>query len=363
MEGFNEEIRNVQGFNSSPKTYVLDVALLPETTLEQWMEQAHFLQKNLTAEVIDKALESLPAEVRDHTVDEIKRTLLSRLAKIDETALTYFGVLNKYAIVTGTDKDDWFEINILNKKEIEVKGYRNIKGKKKKQFFGKTFKSEITKEIWVYGLDDDDRFEVHGESSGNIKVRLIGGHNNDIYDLKQGGNIAIYDFKSKKNTYIDTKNAKVKLTDDYDVNTYLPLQVRNSVNQLIPTIGFNPDDGLKIGLSDTYTYNGFRQNPFSQRHKVDASFYFATSGFELGYSGEFAEVFDNWNFEFAARFTSPNYSVNFFGFGNETINEDDDLGMDYNRVKLQTVKAAPAWCGEANWAESSEQGFLMSLLM
>lgn len=128
----------------------------------------------------------------------------------------------------------------------------------------------------------------------------------------------------------------------------MPLQVRNSVNQLIPTIGFNPDDGLKIGLSDTYTYNGFRQNPFSQRHKVDASFYFATSGFELGYSGEFAEVFDNWNFEFAARFTSPNYSVNFFGFGNETINEDDDLGMDYNRVKLQTVKAAPAlvWRGQ-----------------
>ncbi len=342
MEGFNDEIRNVKGFNSSPKTYVLDMALLTETTLEDWQEQARYIRENLTEDAIDKALSAMPEEVQDETIPEIKRKLLARLADLENTAKIYYKVLNKYAVVVGTDKDDWFEINILNKKETEVKVFRNIKGEKKKLFFQKKFDRAVTKEIWVYGLDDDDRFEVHGEHRSPIKTRLIGGQNNDIYDFDQGGNIAVYDYRSKNNTFKRTEGAKVRLTDDYDTNTYLPLQLRNSRNMLLPTIGYNPDDGVKIGFSDTYTYNGFRENPFTQQHKLDAAFYFATSGFELGYSGEYAHIFENWNLETSARFTSPNFSINFFDFGNETENPDDDLSFDFNRVRLQTFRLAPS---------------------
>ena len=348
MEGFNEEIRNVKGFNSSPKTYVLDMALLTQTTPEEWQEQAKFIRENLTSEVIDKAFMHFPKEVRDETVDEIKGILLARAANIEETARIYYGVLNKYAVVIGTDKDDWFEVNILNDMETEVKVYRNIKGKRKKLFFEKVFNKKSTKEVWVYGLDDDDIFEVNGDERSAIKMRLIGGQNNDIYRVNEGGNIAIYDYKTKKNTIEERSGAKLKLTDDYNTNNYLPLQIRNSVNQIIPTIGYNPDDGVKIGFSDTYTFNGFRQNPFTQQHKLDASYYFATSGFELGYSGEFAHIFENWNLHLGARFTSPNFAINFFDFGNNTDNFDDDLGLDYNRVRLQTLKFAPAlvWRGD-----------------
>ncbi len=342
MEGFNDEIRNVKGFNSSPKTYVLDMALLTETTLEDWQEQARFIRENLTGDVIDKALSAMPEEVQDETIPVIKRKLLARLADLESTAKEYYRVLNKYAVVTGTDKDDWFEINILNKNETEIKVFRNIKGKKKKLFFHKKFDEANTKEIWVYGLDDDDRFEVHGKYRSPIKMRLIGGRNNDIYDFDGGGNIAVYDYRSKINTFKRTGSAKIRLTDDYDTNAYLPMQLRNSTNLLIPTIGYNPDDGVKIGLIDTYTYNGFRKNPFTQKHRVNAAFYFATSGFELGYSGEYAHVFENWNLETAARFTSPNFSINFFGFGNKSENLDDDLSFDYNRVRLQTLRLAPS---------------------
>ena len=47
MEGFHDEIRSVKGFNSSPKTYSLDTYILPETTLEQWIAQAEFIQRNI----------------------------------------------------------------------------------------------------------------------------------------------------------------------------------------------------------------------------------------------------------------------------------------------------------------------------
>jgi outer membrane protein assembly factor BamA len=55
------------------------------------------------------------------------------------------------------------------------------------------------------------------------------------------------------------------------------------------------------------------------------------------------------NLELGLRFTSPNFTQNFFGLGNQTINEDDGhpLGKDYNRVRIRTLKFAPAlvWRG------------------
>ena len=343
MEGFNNEIRNVKGFNSSPKTYVLDLALLSETSKEEWRKEALFLQDYLNAAVIDDALMLLPKEVRDETVSEIKQILLSRLAGIKETADTYYDILNRYAVVKGTDKDDWFEITRLDQNRTEVKVYRNIEGKKKKQFYSKIFNASETKEIWVYGLDDDDIYQVDNvQDYSGIKVRLIGGQNNDVYEVNNGKGIAIYDYKSKPNTFRETSGAKVKLTDDYNVNTYLPLNIRNSTNLLIPTVGYNPDDGVKVGFSNTYTLNGFRQNPFTQQHKLRAFYYFATRGFAASYSGEFAELFENWNLEVNSRFTSPNFTINFFGFGNNTENFDDDLGMDYNRVRIQSFELAPS---------------------
>jgi hypothetical protein len=349
MEGFTEEIRSVKGFNSSPLTYVLDLALLGETEKMQWLAQAEYLQENLTSSAIDKAFSAFPEEVRDETVVEIKRILLARLGQIKDTADKYYNVLNKYAVVVGTDKDDWFEINRLNDQETEVKVYRNIDDKKEKLFFYKVYTTEVTDEIWVHGLDDDDIFEVENPSNFNgIKVRIIGGHNNDIYRIGNGRKIAIYDYKSKDNTLEELNGAKVKLSNDYELNTYQPLKLRNSFNQIIPTLGFNPDDGVRIGFLNTYTYNGFRQNPFSQQHSIGASYYFATNGFDLKYKGEFAHVFENWNGELMARFTSPNFAINFFGFGNNTSNEDDALDFDYNRVKLRQLEFSPSlvWRGQ-----------------
>ncbi len=348
MEGYDDHIRNVKGFNSSPKTYVLDNAILSETTRQQWLEQARYIQKNLTAQVVEGAFEAFPEEVRDETVEGIQRMLLSRTNDLVATAETYFGILNKYAVVTGTDKDDWFEITYVSPTETSIKGYRTINGKKKKKFFEKNFHAEVTKEVWVYGLDDVDRFEVKGVRNSKIKVRLVGGQNNDIYNIGEGSKTYVYDYKSKKNTFENSDRAKVKRTDDYVLNTYQPLQLRASSNQLLPIIGFNPDDGVKIGATNTYTYNGFEQNPFTQQHTVNGAFYFATTGFEFGYKGEFANFWGNTNLELAAKFTSPNFSINFFDFGNETINLDDDLDLNYNRVKLQTISFSPAfvWRGD-----------------
>tara|TARA_R110002012_G_scaffold50790_4_gene131311 strand:+ start:7227 stop:10940 length:3714 start_codon:yes stop_codon:yes gene_type:complete len=349
FEGFHKEIRSVKGLTSSPRTFALDMALLSETDLQMWIDQAAFIQQNLNGEIIDDAFLAFPEEVRDETLTEIKKILLARKENLVETAKEYYAVLNKYSVITGTDKDDYFNIVSLPNGDVEVSAYRIKGGEYTDLFFHKVYSPDYTKEIWIYGLDDDDVFDANTETS-KIKVRIAGGQNNDVYQTSEDSKkLVVYDFKTKKNTFDDAYGGKIKRVNDYDTNTYEFLNIKASNNQVLPTAGYNPDDGLRLGVTDTYTYNGFRKNPFTQQHTFNAAYYFATKGFDFGYTGEFAHIFNKVNFELDFRFTSPNFTRNFFGFGNETVNNDDEepLELDYNRVRIQTFRFAPSlvWRG------------------
>lgn len=346
MEGFDKNIRSVKGFNSSPKTFSLDKYILPETTQEQWIEQAKFIQQHINEDIIDRAFMNFPTEVQDQTVTGIKEVLLSRKDKIIETALEYYGIINKRTVVVGTNKDDYFVIEDIGDDFTQVTGYRIKNGKKGAIFFNKKIDKKITKDIWIYGLDDDDYFEVIGGKERGPKLKLIGGQNNDTYNVKNRRRTKIYDYKSLKSTFIGNDGTK-RLTDVYNINTYDPFKAKNSFNQLIPNLGANPDDGVKIAMYDTYTVNGFVQEPFTSRHKFDAGFYLSTRGFDLAYTGEFPRTLGSASLELAAKYTSPNFSINFFGLGNETPNFDGDLDFDYNRVKMEILKFSPSlvWSG------------------
>ena len=233
----------------------------------------------------------------------------------------------------------------------KITAYRIKNGKKGTVLHQKTYQKEDTKEIWIYGLDDDDVFNVIGEGDNLIKLRLIGGQNNDTYTIENGKKVKMYDHKSKKNEFTTNKGSK-NLTDDYETNIYDYAKPKNSTNQFTPLLGANPDDGFKIGFVNTLTNYGFQRNPFSSQHTISGAYYFATSGFDFEYNGEFANVIGSWNLGLNAKYTSPNYAINFFGFGNSTpnlnIDDEDNFDLDYNRVKLSTLKFAPSlnWRGE-----------------
>ncbi|MFT5217272.1 MAG: hypothetical protein ACI83H_002409 [Glaciecola sp.] len=349
MQSYDEELKSTKWFNLEP--YPLDMALINESDKAVWDAQVKQIANNLSDEIINEAFSYFPKEVQDETVYGIKRKLKGRLKNLQDISDRYYSHINKFAVIKGTNKDDYFEIERLNN-ETKVTAYRIKDGVKSDIFHERSYSKELTKEIWIYGLDDDDVFVVYGNDSNLIKVRLIGGQNNDTYDIKNGYKIKVYDFKSKENKFLTNKGSK-KLTDDYETNVYNYKKLRYSSNQLIPTIGSNPDDGFKIGLNNTFTAYGFERNPFTSQHTISAAYYFATNGFDLSYSGEFANIIGSANLTIDVNYTSPNYAKNFFGFGNETTNpeadEDDglDIDLDYNRVKLRALKIAPAiqWHG------------------
>ncbi|MBD3583345.1 metallophosphoesterase [Flavobacterium selenitireducens] len=356
MKRFDEDVRNVKWLNK--QAYALDLAFVPLANEEDWVREAKWVAENLTDAEIDAAFKTMPNEVQDETVDKIKQQLKIRRTHLEKYARKYYKVLQRTVLVVGTEKQDKIELT-RSGRDTKVEVFRLKKDGSNEKTYEKTYSRSDTKEIWVYGLGDKDTIEVKGKGSRKIRLRLLGGNDSDTYIVENGNKVTIYDFKSKSDDLLKAGNACLSISDDYEVNTYDFLKPRYNVFAGYPMAGFNPDDGVKIGAVVNYTVFGFDRNPFTQKHSIGANYFFATSGYELYYKGIFPKTIGHWNLLVEARYTSPNFSQNFFGFGNETQNNDNDEGLDYNRVKIRTVEAAPTlqWVGEQGASANLQAGF------
>ena len=331
---YDEEVDDVKWLNIAALR--LDRSLLQSTNAQDWKEQATFIQENLTDSVIEEAFTKLPEVAQDKTALNIQKKLKGRRDRIVKIAMRYYRYVSELGIITGTDKDDYFEIIRMKDGKTKVT-VRRIKDDKPADLVSeRVYDQKVTKRLWIYGLDDDDEFEVKGNPDNPILIRIIGGQNNDRFNITRGKKVRVYDYKSKPNTVIKKGGARFKFTDDYEINHYNKQQRISKVNAILPKIGFNPDDGFLIGITDVFTYKGFYLNPFTQQHSLGVGYYFATSSFDIRYKGEFAGVLNDYNLILKGVYTNPNFAENFFGFGNETENNQDELGLDYNRVQIST---------------------------
>ncbi|KAF2329991.1 metallophosphoesterase [Flavobacterium nitrogenifigens] len=338
MRTFKGDRINVKWLGREP--YPMDLAFLKTAGEKEWIEQAQYIQENLTDADIDLAFKNMPKEVQDETVDEIKAKLKSRKKDLQKYAREYSEVLDRTVMIAGTDKKDKFVLNHNIKKRIEIQVFR-IKKEGDELLYTKNVTDDKTKNLWIYGLDDNDVFEVKGNEKSSIKIRLIGGQNNDTYNIENGRKVIVYDFKSKENTYNLDSKTQTQLTDDYDVNAYNYEKPKYNVVSGLPNIGYNPDDGVKVGVSVNYTVNNFKQNPYTQRHIFNAFYYFATGGLEFNYAAHFPGLLGKWVIDVESLYTTPNFAMNYFGYGNES-QYNDDLGMDYNRVRIRKFNASGA---------------------
>jgi predicted phosphohydrolase len=339
QQTFKENIKNVKWFNREP--YPQDIALLKTANEAEWIKQAKYIQDQLSDAEIDAAFVNLPKEVQDRTIEDIKRKLKIRKTKLQNYAQEYYKILQKTVLIVGTDKKDKFIITNTSKNNMEVAVFR-LKNEGDELLYTKKFSKENTKNIWIYGLDDQDEFQVKGNSKSGIKMLLIGGQNNDSYTIENGKKIKIYEFKTKPNSFSLDSKTKTVLTDDYETNLYRYEKVKYNSMGGLPFGGFNPDNGVKLGFFVNYIVNKFNQNPYTQRHIFRANYFFTTNGYEISYNGCFPKSLGKWDFELASMITSPNFTINYFGYGNETINEDRTLGMDFNRVRLRILNASPS---------------------
>lgn len=339
MQSFKKEFPNPRWMNKS--AFPLDVKFLQEKSLEEWQNMAQQVVDGISDENIERSFALLPKEIPAKTNEEIKEILKIRRSKLVAYVGDFYKELSKTIILTGTDKKDTFLIDKNDDNTVKVTYIRSKKNGDEVQSVN-TYDAKNTRELWIYGLDDNDHFIVKGKNNA-IKIRLIGGPNNDIYDLNNTKNVKVYDYASKNNTYTDARKSNLFLSNMYNVNQYDYRKVPLNILSVLPNAGYNPDNGLKIGFNATYTVNNFVQNPYSQKHHLKGNFAFATNGIELGYEGAFKNATNNWMFTIKADLTDSNFTQNFFGIGNETVNNDKVLGKNHNRVRMETYKVEPGY--------------------
>ena len=332
---YGDDIKDVEWFNIA--ALGLDRSLLQNTGKETWIEQAKYIQEHVTDADIEEAFSTLPEETKGKTSEELQENVKGRRNNIVDIAERYYKHLASLAIVTGTDKDDFIDVIRMEDGNTQVTITRNKEGERSEKLSDKIYKFNETKEIWVYGLDDDDKISVRGEGPAKIFIRVIGGQNNDVYNVETGENVKIYDHKSLPNTVEKIGKAKLRLTDNYEINTYDKNKKTFSSGSILPEIGYNPDDGFSFEMEFVKSINRFKRNPFTSQHTFTGEYHSATNGFALGYEAEFANIIGDYNLQVGANFTSPQYSENFFGYGNQTNNYDDDLDLDFNRVGLSEI--------------------------
>ncbi len=355
MRSFDKKIDNVKWLNR--QAYPLDLAFVTKSGEKEWREQTQFVISNLSDAEIDQAFASLPKEMKNESSEKIKSNLKARKRTLEKSVLKYYKDLQKTVLVVGTDQNDRFEISRENQ-GTRVRIFSN-KNNSEEIIHDKVYNRKLTKELWVYGIDGDDIFEMNGSGKKNIKVRIMGGQGRDFYDIEEGKKVRLYDFASAENTINETGGAKVRFSNSYEINTYDYEKPKYNVFAGYPLLGFNPDDLIKIGARLNYTVNGFKRFPYSQKHTIGGNYYFATGGFELLYKGIFPRQIGKWNFVLDALYTSPNFSENFFGFGNETENFQREIDLDYNRVKIRKVLITPSfqWKGEKGGSAIVKAGF------
>jgi len=334
---YDEDLIDLEWFNE--EGIILDRAILERSGRTQWIYAAKMIQESLTNEIIEEAFNEIPGEVQDVELQKLKEKLIARRGNLQDIADRYYNILANLQTITGTDSSDYFEITRLPNGETNVKTYKYFEGKKLDTISDRTYNHKDTREIWIYGLGGIDKFEVNGKDSDLIYVRVIGGQDEDVFNINEGRRVKFYDYESKPTIVEKNNEGSLIFSDIYDLNTYDYRRQININKRFGPAIGYNPDDGFRVGLQFIYTVNSFKRNPFSKRHTITGGYYLDTSSFDLDYSGEFANSIGDLNLSIGARVTSPNYTVNYFGYGNETTNSQNEAGYDFNRIELQTVSA------------------------
>ena len=331
LEPYSGRIKNIK--KSSRNFIGFDVNILSTLSYQQWEVEVEAIKNLLDDKAIKEIVKELPKGVLSTKTEELLSILKDRILNLDVIATEYYNLISPNKVVIATDENNLIDVTRSENGTL-IKIY-NEKDGKNYPIQRYDFSLVDTNEIWIYGLKGNDYFEVSGESNNSVPLKLIGGSNSDKYEIQNGKKVVIID--NKFQTFIVEKNnAKLHLSEEKYISTYHEEKYKHRVNTIKPKFGANPDDGLFIGLTDEFKVLGFDQNPFTSLHQVSANLYLGTLGFKLGYYGEKVNVYKGFNAFVGLDYQNSNYSTNFFGFGNETPNLDDNLKLDYNRIRMST---------------------------
>jgi hypothetical protein len=203
----------------------------------------------------------------------------------------------------------------------------------------RVFLSKETREIQLYGLDKEDVFRVTGHGKPPLKIRWIGGEGDNIYiderTVNDKGNIYVYD----RVVYTSNSNHSLRVNTRFDSFTHQYRYASFDYNILTPVLfpGYNADDGIYVGGGIKWQKSGWGHQSFAQEHFFAANYAFRTAAYHFGYEGLFRRAIGRWDAVVKGAILHPNHVLNFYGLGNNTIQQTKNRSFYRARVRQATL--------------------------
>lgn len=311
-----------------------DKIFLNELIWKDWEEQTRFIQEQLTDEVIAQSLKAMPTPVYKKLKENLTEKIQARRNQLIEFARAQYESLSEIVDVVGTENKNRFVV-IRKPKTVEVKVYETRKGVEQ-QIYRRNFSKNLTKEIRLYGLDKEDTFLIEGKVKNGIMIRCIGGDEKDKFIDKsivkgRSRKTKFHDNEQAENTFIEGTEGDIETSTRPEVNTYLKEESQYNYALPQPILSYNPDQGLTLGAAlKLYRYKFKRENIYT----FQGLYSFGNESVDFSFTGDYRNLFDTYDFFIETNIQVPQYTHNFFGFGNETPFTQN---LDFYRVNRQKV--------------------------
>ncbi|HMD00541.1 MAG TPA: hypothetical protein VKH37_10320, partial [Ferruginibacter sp.] len=246
LQGFKSRIVDINGLNYVARDF--DRLFMSNLDEAAWERITKNFQQNLTDDVIDKAVTKFPPAIAEMDSNTIAEKLKSRRDGLLKDAMKYYRFLSRTVSVAGSNKAEYFHIR-QTPNGIQLTVYKKIGSTDSASvMYDRVFDDRVTKELRLYGLNGNDKFEIDSNVSSRIKLRIIGGKGNDTFNLK--GNIRnfIYDLSTEKNALINLRRTNKNLSSNAQIIDYKYTGFEYTKLRF-PRInlGYNVEDKLLVG--------------------------------------------------------------------------------------------------------------------
>lgn len=352
--GFQHDYPNA--FRATWSARVLDRRLLSELPRDRWLEVAADLESRLTDDVLDSAVDRLPAGYEAQIGPELRAALVNRRDDLIRFADEWYALLARWVDIHATDADELAELAWQDGGGVEVRLYPDSLGQGE-PYFRRTLYPEETKELRLYMHGGDDRVLVEGPGPGSVKLRVIGGGGDDALvnaTEGDGGRVHFYDHRGD-NSFDPGPGAEWDASefeepfDPSETTHQAPFRDWGARWLPLPTITYDGDVGLFLGMGGVRTGYGFRWYPYHTRLSVSGGLGTGPGRFRADASYDFPVVGGSVR-GLAHVFASGAEGRRFYGFGNETSAEGSAAFFRaQNREVLAELPVGFSW-GEGRYA-------------
>ncbi|HEV8284820.1 MAG TPA: BamA/TamA family outer membrane protein [Chitinophagaceae bacterium] len=316
LKGFRYKIPKVNWLSWPARDF--DRLFLTDLDAEEWKKGIADFQKTLTDSVIIAAVKKLPPNIYKMDSAVITGRLISRRNILQRPAMRYYRFISKRVNVIGSNEKEYFKVTGYGK-GLRVQVY--ARGKKNDTSFvmyDRIFDPHVTKDIRLYGLNGDDKFEIDSTARSRTRISAIGGKGNDTFDIKGHVINYLYDLTTEKNIIQHKSRTRNLFSTEPPVNYYSILGFNYNYNRFPKlNIGYNIEDGFFIGPGFVRRTYGFRNKPYATEQRLSSLYALSKGAYQWKYSGEFNHFFRNNDVLVKINYVNPTLN-NFFGLGNKT---------------------------------------------